>query len=199
MITRRSLIKRGIFGGALLTFGGGALGLALRRSEPVTLPAGGLKVLGAREYAALVAIARRIVTPKPGAPTADALDVAAGCDRVLAQADETSQVEVRQLLELFENALAGVLLGGRITPFSKLAPEEQDLVLHEWATSRFVLRRTGYLALRSLVTAVYWGNPKTWASVGYSGPPKAFHDPNAPVWKGGGEPRPPGPGVWVEP
>ncbi len=198
MITRRSLIKRGIFGGALLALGG-AGGLALRRGASVTLPQGGLKVLGAREYAVLEAIARRLVTPAPGAPTPDELEVAAGCDRVLDRTDETSQVEVRQLLELFDNALAGFLLSGRVTPFTKLEPAEQDQVLNEWATSRLALRRTGFLALRALVTAVYYGDPKTWASVGYPGPPKAFHDPNAPVWRGGGEPRPAGNGVWVEP
>jgi len=26
-----------------------------------------------------------------------------------------------------------------------------------------------------------------------------IHDPNAPVWKGGGEPRPFGNGTWIEP
>jgi len=46
--------------------------------------------------------------------------------------------------------------------------------------------------------AAYYGNPITWPAVGYPGPPKAFHDPNAPLWKGDG-PRPPGNGVWVEP
>lgn len=198
MLTRRSIIKRGIFGGALLALAG-AGGLALRRGAGVALPAGGLKVLGAREYAVLSAVARRLVVPKPGAPTPDALGVAAECDRVLERADETTQVELRQLLVLFENALAGFLLSGRITPFTRLEPEAQDAVLHEWMTSRLVLRRTGYQALRALVTAVYYGDPKTWPSVGYGGPPKGFHDPSAPVWKGGGEPRPPGPGVWVEP
>jgi len=198
MQTRRSIIKRGVFGAAVLALGG-AGGLALRRGARVTLPAAGLKVLGLREYAVLAAVARRIVVPKPGAPTPDDLNVAAECDRVLDRTDETTQVEMRQLLQLFENALAGFLLGGRVTPFTKLDPAEQDAVLDEWMTSRLVLRRTGYAALRSLVTAVYYGNPQTWPLVGYGGPPKAFHDPNAPVWKGGGEPRPPGPGVWVEP
>jgi hypothetical protein len=198
MQTRRSFIKRGFFGGAVLALGGVG-GLALRRGADVALPAEGLRVLGKREYAVLEAIARRVVTPQPGFPTPDEVRVAFTCDRVLALADETSQVEVRQLLELFDNALAGFLLGGRITPFTKLSSEAQDEVLREWMTSRLELRRTGYMALRTLVTSAYYGNPATWAAVGYPGPPKAFHDPTAPVWKGGSEPRPPSPGIWVEP
>ena len=198
MQTRRSFIKRGFFGGAVLALGG-AGGLVLRRGADVAIPAGGLLVLGKREYAVLEALARRIVTPQPGFPSPDEVQVALTCDRVLAMADETTQVEVRQLLELFDNALAGFILGGRITPFTRLPPDEQDRVLHEWLTSRLSIRRTGYVALRTLVTSAYYGNPKTWSAVGYNGPPRAFHDPNAPVWKGGSEPRPPGPGVWVEP
>jgi hypothetical protein len=37
-----------------------------------------------------------------------------------------------------------------------------------------------------------------WPVVGYPGPPVAFHDAAAPVWKGGGQPRPDGPGVFRE-
>jgi len=198
METRRTFIKRGLFGTALLTLGGGA-GLLLRRGAAVTLPAEGLKVLGAREYAVLDAITRRIIVPLKGWPSVDEVRVAFNCDRILALTDETSQVEVRQLLELFDNALAGFLLGLRVTPFTKLDAAAQDDVLKEWMTSRLELRRTGYTALRTLVTSAYFQSPLVWPAVGYGGPPRAFHDPNAPVWKGGGEPRPPGPGVWVEP
>ena len=111
----------------------------------------------------------------------------------------TALSELKQLLNLFENALANFLFGGRITPFTQLDPQEQDAVLDEWLHSRFSVRRTGFTALRGLVLAAYFVRPETWPAVGYPGPPKAFHDPNAPVWKGGGEPRPPSPGIWVEP
>jgi hypothetical protein len=198
METRRSILKRGLLGSALLLLGGGT-GLAFRRSRLVELPSEGLLVLGAREFAVLDAVSRRLITPQPGFPSVDEVRVAFGCDRLLAMTDETSQVELRQLLELFESALGGLLFGGRVTPFTQLSAEEQDQVLHEWMTSRVAIRRTGYLALRTLIHGVYYSSPKAWSAVGYSGPPSAFHDPNAPVWKGGGAPRPPSPGIWVEP
>lgn len=198
MQTRRSVIKRGLLGGAVLALGGGAA-LVLRSGSSVTLPPEGLLVLGAREYAVVDALARRFIVPAPGFPSVDDVRVAFTCDRILALADETAQVELRQLLNLFENALPGLLLDGRITPFTKLDGEAQDAVIKGWMTSRLELRRTGYQALRAMIVSAYFQSKAVWPAVGYPGPPSAFHDPNAPVWKGGGEPRPPGPGVWVEP
>jgi hypothetical protein len=197
MQTRRSVLKKGLLGGALLAFGGG-LGLAFRSSKHVPLPPEGLAVLGMREYWVLDAIARRMIVPMPGFVSVDDARVAFQCDRILSRTDVTSQMELRQLLNLFESALANFVLGARVKPFSQLEPEAQDEVLHEWMTSKLAIRRTGFTALRSLVMAAYYGNPITWPAVGYPGPPAAFHDVNAPVWKGEG-PRPPGNGVWVEP
>ena len=61
-----------------------------------------------------------------------------------------------------------------------------------------MLKRSGYHALRGLVLGPYFANPAVWPHMGYAGPPP-LHDPNAPVWKGGGQPRPDGLGVWHEP
>jgi hypothetical protein len=44
--------------------------------------------------------------------------------------------------------------------------------------------------------AAYFGNEKTWAAMNYPGPPSDVYDPAAPVWKGGGVPRPAGNGVF---
>jgi hypothetical protein len=197
METRRSFLKKGLLGGALLALGG-ALSLVFRGSRHVELPPEGLLVLAPREYGVLDAIARRIVVPMPGYPSVDEVRVAFRCDRILSRTDATAQMELRQLLQLFENALPNFLLGGRLKPFSQLEPDEQDAVLQEWRTSSLALRRTGWVAVRGLVMAAYFVNPQTWPAVGYPGPPIAFHDANAPVWKGEG-PRPPSPGIWVEP
>ena len=90
------------------------------------------------------------------------------------------------------------LFGGRTTPFTQLDPNEQDEVLAEWRDSRLTLRRTGYRALRGLAMAAYYGNKATWPAVHYPGPLPGIHDPSAPVWKGGDEPRPIGNGTMLE-
>ena len=70
-------------------------------------------------------------------------------------------------------------------------------MLAEWRDSRIAVRRTGYAALRTLVIAAYYQSPSIWPAVGYGGPPGIFADgPSLPEWRGGGEPRPDGNGVW---
>lgn len=196
-IPRRSVLKRGLFGGALLALGGGGY-LALRSGREVPLPKDGLLALSAREYATVHALAERIVAPRSGTPTVDQVNVGSNVDHILARADEGVRAELRQLLGLFENGLANFVFGGRPRPFTRMSPEEQDRVLAEWRDSAIVIRRTGYQALRTVMMAAYYASPMIWAACAYGGPPQGFHDPDAPVWRGGGAPRPDGNGVFHE-
>lgn len=200
-LTRRSMIKRGLFGGGLLLLGGAGF-LAVRPSKKEPLPKEPLTSLSAAEYALVMALARRIVAPQPkpgsGMPSVEQVNVGVNVDAILARADEGVRRELRQLMGLFENGLAELLFAGAVAPFTQLSPEHQDQVLSGWRESRLVLKRTGYQALRTLVLAGYYASPMIWPAVGYEGPPQGFHDPNAPVWRGGGQPRPDGNGVWHE-
>jgi len=196
--SRRSVLKRGLIGGVLLALGGGGW-LATRKSQLVPAPKDGLKVLSDQEYSVVHALVLRFHPNRPGFPDPETLHVAEVCDRILSKADPTAQKELKQLLGLFENALPNFLFGLRTRPFTKLTGDEQDVVIAEWARSRIALRRTGYLALRTLVMAGYWSQKDSWPASGYPGPPPGVFDPNAPRWMGGDQPRPPGNGVWVEP
>jgi hypothetical protein len=195
--TRRGFLKKGLFGGLLLALGGGGF-LFTRRGAQVAIPPG-LQVLNAQEYAVMWTIVQRFHPPKQGFPAADAIATTVAADGIIALLEEVTQEEIKQLLMLFENALPNFLFGGRTTPFTQLNPTEQDEVLDEWRDSRLTLRRTGYRALRGLAMAAYYGNKATWSAVGYPGPLPGIHDPNAPVWKGGGEQRPIGNGTMLEP
>jgi hypothetical protein len=186
-LSRRGLIKRGVLGGALLALGGSGL-LAAREGLTLPLPPEGLQVLGPREYATLQAMARRAFPARPGWPDADTAKVALTADGLLAKGDPSVAAEVKQLLGLFDNALAGFLFAGRVTPFSLLSPEAQDAAIAGWRDSKLVVRRTGYQALRTLVYSAYYLHPGVAAACGYVRP-EGFHDPNAAVWKGEG-PRP---------
>src|SRR5688572_30146376 len=108
-MNRRSLIKRGLFGGALLAVGGGTV-LAFRGTKLAPLPAEGLEVLDHVEYSVVDTLARRMVIPAKG-PSAGEVRVAFNVDRVLTRASGDVRKEVKQLLKLFENALAGFLFG----------------------------------------------------------------------------------------
>ena len=64
-LSRRSLIKRGLLGGALLAVGGAGF-LTVRRGATVALPADGLLVFTPAQFAVLDAVARRMVRPRAG-------------------------------------------------------------------------------------------------------------------------------------
>jgi hypothetical protein len=195
--SRRSVLKKGLFGGALLALGGA--GLALRRTVLLDPPKDALQVLNLREYSILHAIAHRLIPPRQGFPSIDTVNTVVNADRILARVDEGGRAELRQLIGLFENALPGFLFGGRITPFTQLSSEAQDAVLAEWESSRLTLRRSGFSALRAVLLAAYYASPLVWPSMGYGGPPQGFWQKDAPVWKGGDALRPGGNGVFLEP
>ncbi len=196
--SRRTLLKRGLLGTGLLALGGGGF-LASRSSKLEPPPPEPLKAVSPEQYAVLAALARRFIPDHPGFPSADSRHTALAADRVISWTDPSAQKETLQLLGLFENALAGFLFGGRTRPFTQLSPQEQDEVLDEWRTSRIAVRRTGWLALRAIVVSAYYGQKETWVVSGYPGPPAGIHQPDAPEWRGGDTPRPPGLGVWTEP
>jgi hypothetical protein len=167
--TRRGFLVRGLAGAAVIA--AGAVPLGLRKTRlPAVVPT--LSFFSAAEYAVFRAVADQLLPGGAGWPPASSLDVAARADALFALADEATQADVRQLLGLFDNALVALLLDGRPTPFTALAPAEQGRALDAWRTSRLVLRRSGFSALRNVAMAIYYADPSTWEGVGYPGPPE---------------------------
>ena len=153
-------------GGGLLALGG--IGLAAWPTNKKYRPTRALKVLNDTEFAILASVAARTV----GAPNADPVEITHWADDALITNTPDAQKEFKQLLGLFENALAGLLLDGHIGAFTGLSPEKQDAVLLGWRDSSVAVRRTGYTALRKLTHAAYYANPAHWQQVGYNGPPQ---------------------------
>src|SRR5690349_21372510 len=92
-MNRRTFLKRGFLGGAILALGGGAT-LSFLPSRRLLEPARALLVLDERAFQVLVAIARRVVT----APEADHLEIAHGVDEALSRAVPEAQADLTQLL-----------------------------------------------------------------------------------------------------
>lgn len=174
---RRSFLKKGLLGGALLALGGA--GLALRPGRHLASPTQPLRVLDDRTFQVVVAIAGRVVA----LPDADPVAIAHTVDASLSRVAPDAQTEVAQLLGLFENALPGLLFDGRVTPFTALDSDAQDRVLEAWRDSRLALRRSGYQALRKLCLGAHYGDPRTWPALKYGGPPDlgGFHHDDSKV------------------
>jgi hypothetical protein len=171
-VGRRGFLKRTLLGTAVLA-AAGAVPLALRKGAGRPLPPGAeLLFFTPTEYGVFAAVADRIV-PKidPGQPTAGEVGVALKADHLLSRADPDTRHDFKQLLGLFDNALASFVLDGRARPFTRLSPDEQDQALRQWRDSRLPLRRSGFQGLERLSLAIYYSDPKTYAGIGYPGPP----------------------------
>ncbi|HEY3349548.1 MAG TPA: hypothetical protein VGM13_07230 [Thermoanaerobaculia bacterium] len=171
METRRGFLRKGLIGGALLAFGGGAF-LALRRTLRAAKPRNPLLVLSESEYAIFAAIAARVVAVDGDAPSTDAVDVAGRADAAMAQWPDSVQAEFRRLLRLFENALTGAATRTGYETFTASPARMQDARLAAWAGSRVAIFRSGYQAMKRLACACYYAAPESWPATGYPGPPE---------------------------
>ena len=122
-------------------------------------------------FSILVAVADRIAPAGGGFPSAEELQVAEKIDGLLARMDPAVGGEIKQVLLLLENALAGLVFDGRTKPFTRMMPEAQDDALRSWQNSRLDVRRTAYTALHGLCAAAYYASPEIYPLVGYPGPP----------------------------
>ncbi|MEY2667699.1 MAG: hypothetical protein RJA59_337 [Pseudomonadota bacterium] len=167
---RRSFLKYGLAGAALLAVGGGTW-LATRRTRPAPDVGGPFTVLTPAEATVFLELSERLLPPRPGFPAPLDVELPRRIDGLLALMPVEGQKEVRQLVGLFENALAGLVLDAQWKPFTASTHEEQDARIRSWQMSRLEVRRTGFRALKKIVYSSYYGARETWAAIGYPGPP----------------------------
>jgi hypothetical protein len=167
MLNRRNLLKYGLLGSGLLAIGG--LGLQSTKLMKASQP---LLVLSTVEFSILFAVANRLLPQNGGFPAASDLHIAERVDHILSKAHPDVQSEIKQVLHLIENALVGTILGGHIRPFSQCSSKTQDQILEQWKLSSLSLRRTAFKALNGLCGATYYADSKTYALLGYDGPPE---------------------------
>lgn len=191
---RRSVLKLGLAGGALLSVGG--LGwLGLRNTNLGPDPRRPLRALSREEFAVVSAITACML-PAPVAnleltkwPSGWQMHCPEKVDEVVATLHPEAANEFKQLLRLFENGISGLLTHGRPAPFTQLSSEAQADRLNAWRHSRITLLRSGYLALTRLVHATYHSSPEVFAAMGYPGPPEVPFVPETSTLKAG-QPQP---------
>jgi len=162
----------------LLALGSGVF-LVLRGTRRREAPRNPLLVLTLDEYAVFAAVAGRVVAVDGEAPSTASVDVAGRADAAMALWPDTVQREFRQLLRLFESALAGAATLTGLAPFTASPAGAQDARLAAWAGSRVAVFRTGYQAMKRLACACYYAAPEAWSTTGYPGPPELPFLPEA--------------------
>ena len=132
MVSRRSFLRKGITGGALLLLGATVPLAFWRKPRRGTPPRAPLRLLDADEHAILAAIAARVVPGEnAGAtwPSAAEVDCAGAIDALIARLHPDAGRDFKRLLRLFENGVGGLLTVGSPTPFTHLSTSARDAVV----------------------------------------------------------------------
>lgn len=163
MVRRRTFLKLGLAGGALLAAGGAASWLAVR--DPV-----------ANRREVLAGIVPAILDgalPADAAQRAPAIGQAtAAVEAAIAALSPAAQDELAQLFALLALAPTRLALAGLAQPWREAGIAEVSAVLQRWRTHRLELLQSAYHALHDLVAGSWYAEPAHWAAIGYDGPPR---------------------------
>jgi len=167
LITRRQFIKVGLVGAALFA--------AARALDRPASAAARYRVLDQQSAATVEALVPVILAgslpEEAEARTRAVRDVVDTFDRAVGGLALAIQDEIVQLFSFLHFAPTRAAFAGLWTPVAESSPEELKAFLLRWRTSRFELQRVSYQALTQLMQASWYGNPSSWAAIGYAGPP----------------------------
>jgi hypothetical protein len=108
----------------------------------------------------------------PQTQTANALGAAVqGVKVAIEGLPPAVQGEIAQLFGLLQFPLTRRFIAG-VGPWEHATRDDVTAFLERWRTSKSMLLRSGYQALHQLVMAGWYGQPESWPSIGYPGPPE---------------------------
>ncbi len=163
MVQRRTLLKAGLVGSALLALG--AAGVQLAGRDPTRDRATILR--------ALVPAILDQALPSDGEPRRRAIERAiAGTGTAIDGLAPPVQQEIAQLFMLMALAPTRLALTGITGGWDEAGTDEVGRFLSRWRTHRLALLQTAYLALHDLVTGPFYADEANWAAIGYGGPPR---------------------------
>ena len=172
-LSRRQILKAGLGGVALLVLGGGVAAL-----RPPSVAGGTpLGFLGTEDQKVMRAVARAILNETTAAADPGLLQqVVVDMDKAIRRLPPAVQGEIRELLGLMEFAPTRIFLFGLWSGWDSASTQAVDGALTGLRNSDFQLKRSIYLALHDMTLAAWYGNPRSWASIGYPGPPVIERD-----------------------
>lgn len=163
MASRRSFLKLGLVGGALLGAAGAASWFVGR--DPVD---------DRREVLA-AAIGAMLDGALPAQPPARETAIATTLSEVeiaIAGLPPATQAELAQLFALAAAAPSRFVLTGLTNSWSDASPAEVADVLQRWRTHRLALLQSAYHGLHDLILGTWYAAETHWEAIGYPGPPR---------------------------
>lgn len=173
-LTRRGFL-RGTAGGTAALAAASLVPAGCARDYPRPQGSPALQALSPKEYAVARAAAEALLVGVPVEPAG----IAAAIDAELAVAGEPMRSDMKTVLSLMEH---GTVLSLRRHRFTALSPAARRSILHDWATSRFNLRRAAYQALRGFILYFAYIDDATRPLTRFPGPwPELVRIPVHPV------------------
>lgn len=163
---RRSFIKVGLIGGAVLAAAGGAA-LLLKPAARDAATSEDARVVLRAVIPAILAGA----LPVEAAARAQAVDAAlARSLGAIAGLPPPTRYELGELLSLLASTPGRWLAG--VDDWPTASVDQVARFLQRWRTHSFDLFQAGYHALHDLVLGPWYADDSTWPAIGYPGPPQ---------------------------
>lgn len=170
-LSRRSLLKVGLFGTAFLTTAGVTATLS---GCSASVPAGGLSTLRLSDLpflrALIPVVLKGSVTAEQMAATVE--QTIKGIDYSLTRFSPEMQKLTVQLFDVLALGLTRGPLTGVWGSWENASAADVSRFLTRWQHSSLSLLKMGYGSLLQLVMLAWYGQPASWAHCGYPGPPK---------------------------
>ncbi len=168
---RRIVLKAGLVGVGLLAAAG-----VWRAVEGIgaDAPATGYGYLEPNDLVIFRAIAPAMLDgalPETGRDEALAA-VLSGVDTVIVNLAPETQAELRKLLDLLAIGPTRLALTGVWRGFDGTSANQVAGMLERWSGSSLSLLQRAYIGFHDIVVAAWYGDPRSWAALGYDGPPE---------------------------
>ncbi|HTN31038.1 MAG TPA: twin-arginine translocation pathway signal protein [Pseudomonas sp.] len=169
-LSRRSLLKVGLLGGAVLATAGVTVALADRFSSTA---ADGYQALRPADLPILAAL---VPVMLEGSVAPERLSEASnstllGLDAQLAHLSPEMLKLTRQMLDVLALPVTRGPLTGIWGGWESASPEAVRNFLGRWENSSLALLRMGHASLLQLILMAWYARPESWAHCGYPGPP----------------------------
>lgn len=168
-LSRRSFLKLGA-GSALLLAAGGAVYRLTRSAAPP--PAFVLDAEGQTALDAIIPVILDGMLPAGAARAPAIAQTRAGVLQAILGLNRHAQKELQDLFGLLALGPVRRFLAGVPADWKDATPEQVAAFLQSWRTHRISALRPAYAALHDLVLGAWYGNPDSWAAIGYPGPIK---------------------------
>jgi hypothetical protein len=173
VFTRRTFLKTGLAGGALLALAAAFREPLTRRGRQALMEGYPLVASERTVVAAIASVILRGVMPGKDPERGAALSrVVDGVAVAVSSLGASAQWEISELFALLMFPPTRIAVAGLLRPWEQAADADIESFLAAWRDSRFGLLQSGYQALHDLVLGAWYADPSSWAAIGYPGPPQ---------------------------